>query len=119
MNIKNLSTPSLLFLTISITTNLLSLFIAPYHCNLTPYSCGIILICSILLTIILIYFITWFIDKIYFTGRPIFSWILSIFFIYFNLFEFYSLLKNKNTQQVINNRSDTNVFTEKEKTIHL
>ena len=106
MDIKNLSTPSLLFVSISLTTNLLSLFIAPYQCTLEPYPCMIILLCSVVLTLILIYFITLFIDTLYFSERPIFSWFLALFFIYFNLSEFY-LLNNKNAQTVDNNDSIT------------
>jgi hypothetical protein len=118
MNIKKLSTPSLLFASISLTTNLLSLFIAPYRCNLDPYSCGIILLCSIVLTLILIYFITWFIDTLYLSQRFIFSWFLAIFFIYFNLSEFYSLNINiykngsSNTANNVPITSET-VFVEK------
>ena len=117
MDIKKLSTPSLLFVSISLTTNLLSLFIAPYQCTLEPYPCMIILLCSVVLTLILIYFITWFIDTLYFSERPIFSWVLALFFIYFNLSEFYFLNK-KNVQTVDNDDSITptpeSVFVDKD-----
>ena len=96
MDIGNLSTPALLFLTVSFTTNLFSIFIAPYQCTLTAYSCGIVLICAIILTIILIYFITWGINVIHFSGRPLISWGIAILFIYFNLSDFYSLNQSLN-----------------------
>ena len=99
MDIGNLSTPALLFLTVSFTTNLFSIFIAPYQCTLTAYSCGIVLLCSILLTLILIYLITWGINVIHFSGRPLISWGIAILFIYLNLSEFYSL--NGNSSKIV------------------
>ena len=95
LNIKNLSTPALLFLTVSFTTNLFSLFIAPYQCSLSSYSCGIILLCSIILTLTLIYFITWTINVIYLAERPIFAWLLTSLFIYLNLYKIMLILVKK------------------------
>jgi len=84
LDLNLLSRPAYLYVITAVVVNILSLILLPLNCN-KLFSCLLLLAISILLTVFLIYLITWAIDKLYRSGYIIFSWILASFMILVHL----------------------------------
>ena len=84
LDLNLLSRPAYLYVITAIVVNILSLILLPLNCN-KLLSCLLLLAISIILTLFLIYLITWAIDKLHRSGYIIISWILASFMILVHL----------------------------------
>jgi hypothetical protein len=101
-SVNELSKPAYIYLVSVAIINILSLFVNPLKCKGMGYlTCAGIFLFSILLTIIMIYVVTWIIQKIYVSGYMTVAWVISIVLIFFHISD--SFKTNTPPKQVVEN----------------
>ena len=108
LDLNLLSRPAYLYVITAIVVNILSLILLPLNCN-KLLSCLLLLTISILLTVFLIYLMTWVIDKLYRSGYIIISWILASFMILVHLSDLGSFSGTQTTSSSGNTNGNSNV----------